>query len=272
MNRNKVSNFKLIFLFNILTLIPLIGCRTDSLSNKSKAIFDFTPIENIKILDTVKIINNSENSCFFKWDFGDGTTSGKKEPYHIYTSSGTYKIKLQTSNEEGLSDSISKIIYISDEFSLNNFNVKPWIDAFSFDVDRDGHDDFWLSSYSFSNIKQGINIVGSYIVPIKNYEIFTDSISIPYKTIIPKIFKIGDTIENSDFTSNKEIEFCRFHNQGTIQKNLWLSNENRYVGYRITVNNVTKIGWIKLKVYDFSSIYMISFMQPTETESLIITK
>jgi len=265
-------NIKLLSILGILTLIPLVGCRTESLENKSKALFDYTPMENIKILDTVKIINNSENSCFFKWDFGDGTTSGKKEPYHIYTSSGTYKIKLQTSNEEGLSDSISKIIYISDEFSLNNFNVRPWIDAFSFDVDRDGHDDFWFSAYSFSDIKQGINIFGSYIVPIKNYEIFTDSISIPYKTIIPKKFKIGDTIENSDFTSNKEIEFCRFHNQGTIQNNLWLSNVDSYVGYRIKVNNVTKIGWIKLRVYDYSSIYMISFIQPIETESLIINK
>jgi PKD repeat protein len=42
--------------------------------------------------------NTSLNSDYFLWDFGDGSTSTEKNPVHTYSQSGTYPVKLSSSN------------------------------------------------------------------------------------------------------------------------------------------------------------------------------
>lgn len=49
----------------------------------------------------------------WKWTFGDGSTlSGQKEPQHVYSSSGTFTVKLLISDNAGCTDSTSKSIVI----------------------------------------------------------------------------------------------------------------------------------------------------------------
>ena len=44
----------------------------------------------------------------YKWFFGDGTTSNQTTPSHLYTSLGTYSIKLIVTNSSGCTDTIIK--------------------------------------------------------------------------------------------------------------------------------------------------------------------
>ncbi|WP_159038570.1 DUF7948 domain-containing protein [Brumimicrobium mesophilum] len=51
--------------------------------------------------DTTFFTNNSQNGNEFFWDFGDGTTSTLSDPFHIYTSAGTYNIMLVAKDQNG---------------------------------------------------------------------------------------------------------------------------------------------------------------------------
>ena len=50
-------------------------------------------------------INNSQNSNFYNWDFGDGNTGSFLNGFHEYVSFGTYTIKLVVEDLEGCLDS-----------------------------------------------------------------------------------------------------------------------------------------------------------------------
>jgi gliding motility-associated-like protein len=46
------------------------------------------------------------------WDFGDGDTSTQKDPTHVYTSAGTYSVKLVIKSNQGCKDSIFKTVWV----------------------------------------------------------------------------------------------------------------------------------------------------------------
>jgi PKD repeat protein len=47
--------------------------------------------------------NNGSSLLYYKWDFGDGTTSAAFEPSHTYNQNGEYQVKLTVTNECGCS-------------------------------------------------------------------------------------------------------------------------------------------------------------------------
>ncbi|MDP5172037.1 MAG: PKD domain-containing protein [Bacteroidia bacterium] len=47
------------------------------------------------------------------WNFGDGTTSGQKNPTHVYSAGGTYSVTLTITNIFGCSDQITKTGFVS---------------------------------------------------------------------------------------------------------------------------------------------------------------
>lgn len=63
----------------------------------------------------------------YLWDFGDGTTSVEKSPYHIYNKEGIYTIKLNIITESGAQGISEKKNYItiSNDASLPFFYVLP---------------------------------------------------------------------------------------------------------------------------------------------------
>lgn len=55
---------------------------------------------------------SSQNATSWDWNFGDGTTSGLRNPNHTYTAEGTYTITLTAANDFG-SDRETKLNYVS---------------------------------------------------------------------------------------------------------------------------------------------------------------
>lgn len=56
--------------------------------------------------------NVSGNASQWKWEFGDGDTSGVKDPIHMYTSPGKYDVRLIASDVQGCSDTLILPSYI----------------------------------------------------------------------------------------------------------------------------------------------------------------
>lgn len=52
--------------------------------------------------DTIFLTNASQDALWYEWDFGDGATSTDKNPEHLYTSNGKFKITLRAQNCGGV--------------------------------------------------------------------------------------------------------------------------------------------------------------------------
>jgi len=85
--------------------------KTISINPKVKASFDYKPIIDVKVGDTISFTNSSENSTKYLWDFGDGYTSTERTPVHIYKNTGIFSIKLTVLNDYSI-DTMTKPIAI----------------------------------------------------------------------------------------------------------------------------------------------------------------
>ncbi|HEY1039448.1 MAG TPA: PKD domain-containing protein [Bacteroidia bacterium] len=55
----------------------------------------------------INFSNNSTNSTFYTWDFGDGNSSTSQNPTHTYNNQGTYTITLVAENLNNCKDSVT---------------------------------------------------------------------------------------------------------------------------------------------------------------------
>ena len=78
----------------------------------------------------------SSGTITYAWNFGDLGTSSSTNPTHVYSSSGTYTIKLVVTSNNGCKDSISQIVTVypkpSPSFTINNSSQCHGGNNFSF--------------------------------------------------------------------------------------------------------------------------------------------
>ncbi len=63
------------------------------------------------------------------WDFGDGTNSTQKNPTHTYKKDGIYVVTLTVVDNDGLSDSKTKLINIG-KSTIPSVPIPPYIEIF----------------------------------------------------------------------------------------------------------------------------------------------
>ncbi len=87
------KQFKFTFTFALIAVLFFfgVGCKKSSQIN-SPATLDFTISGSSYINKPIKFKSNKGNS--FLWDFGDGTTSNKANPTHIFSYWGNHNISL----------------------------------------------------------------------------------------------------------------------------------------------------------------------------------
>lgn len=86
--------------------------RIKSISEKKKPLtadFSFKSGSNRE----VKFINNSTSATYYKWDFGDGSTSTVSNPTYTYASDGRYTVILTVKDRAGRSRTVTQIIEIN---------------------------------------------------------------------------------------------------------------------------------------------------------------
>ena len=83
-----------------------------------------------------------EKDGVWEWDFGDNTAlDNSQNPYHTYsTTTGLYDVSLIVTDDIGCSDTISKIITITDDYWI-------WVPN-SFTPDLDGKNDKFCIAYN----------------------------------------------------------------------------------------------------------------------------
>jgi len=62
----------------------------------------------------VTFTNYSTNATSYMWDFGDGESSTEKDPVHVYTTTGSFTVKLTAMNDAGASANFSNAVTITD--------------------------------------------------------------------------------------------------------------------------------------------------------------
>lgn len=255
------------YLLFITLAILFNGCEQENENiniENPKADYSYVIVGGFNVTFT----NNSLYASNFIWDFGDGTTSIEKSPTHIYNSIGTYSVKLIVLNKN-MSDTINKTIIIDDLVNLNNLKVPFFWYPLNLDVDGDGIYDLKLYTDEYSGTSTLSK--SSTITPLNNYEISVES-------GMPKIYVIGDSILNTALYSKNEFDIAYYSaylysGSSTVNKNdNWIKDEVRYIGYRKIFNNETKIGWIKIKVLDYTNVTVYSYRIPTKSFSLLIDK
>jgi gliding motility-associated-like protein len=98
------------------------GCVT-SVTNPSyirigsgaKAQFSSSASSSCSAPATVNFVNNSTGvgTLSYKWDFGDSSTSTLPNPSHVYNTSGSFTVKLITTNSFGCTDTLIKTNFVT---------------------------------------------------------------------------------------------------------------------------------------------------------------
>ncbi len=86
--------------------------------NPNQALSDFSFESNCF---QTQFSNNSSNSLFFEWSFGDGSVSSEANPMHTFDEIGTYTVQLISSNNL-MSDTVSYEINIACDFAEAAFS------------------------------------------------------------------------------------------------------------------------------------------------------
>ncbi len=96
--------------------VPITGLRSDfSVSNSDVSITD----------PMVEFFNESVDAESYRWNFGDGMTSGESDPQHIYQDPGEYEVRLISDDAHDCSDTSFQTITVSDTTSSVIENIRP---------------------------------------------------------------------------------------------------------------------------------------------------
>ena len=80
---------------------------------------------------TLRLSNQSSDSDYFRWDFGDGKKSEEKNPSHLYQMGGTFSIKLVVKSGNSCTDSV----YVKNAVTIIKSPIVVFPNAFTPDAD-----------------------------------------------------------------------------------------------------------------------------------------
>jgi PKD repeat protein/predicted RNA-binding Zn-ribbon protein involved in translation (DUF1610 family) len=98
------------------------------LDNAPMAAFEVSstsPMENTTVYFTDKSTSYPDAIVSWYWDFGDNSTSDKRNPTHTYLQNGTYLVSLTVRDVDGSTNSSSATIQVRDSIPSVSFSFNP---------------------------------------------------------------------------------------------------------------------------------------------------
>lgn len=252
-----------------------------------KACFEFTSKVGFKVVFS----NCSDYPTTCLWDFGDGTISSEKTPTHVYNSIGTYTVKLTVSNADA-SSVLQKELNVSDTVILNSYYYNYGGGDINYDIDGDNVID--IQFRRFDSFGTGHTSQDIFIKSLNGYEISNDSVTFFDKYYMdvkgvgtwsittadylsPHIYHYGNWVTSNSLYTNKEMMLTYYESIGIPAMRItkydkWIKDEIRYIAFRKVTGNITKMGWLKVKITGYNKITILGYKMPTSTDNLLIDK
>lgn len=94
----------------------------------------------------------STNAHTYKWDFGDGSTSTAKNPQHVFSKAGKYKVTLKIKDTKGnCTDTYNNNVMANDVKCSASFTYTQNLNKFSFDGNQASGGDLLTYSWDFGD-------------------------------------------------------------------------------------------------------------------------
>ena len=186
---------------------------SEGAGGRPRADFTFSPPDPTTG-DTIQFTDQSTDPdgeiVSWSWDFGDGSTSLQQNPTHRYASPGDYTVTLTVMDDDGLTDSTSKVVSVSSPGELKaRFTFEPSQprvgETITFDASTSsGQIISYRWDFGDGETGSGITVTHSYDSP-GNYEVTltvtddkgaTDSIS----RVVTVVKEGGGKPPRADFT------------------------------------------------------------------------
>lgn len=120
---NPVTSYLKSGSYNIKLVVKNANGNTDSIVKSKYIVVNAVPAAKfgsshtggcfpLDVQFTDSSLAGSGTITAWKWDFGDGTLSNEKNPFHTYTQAGSFNIVLRVTNSNGCTNVITKTAYI----------------------------------------------------------------------------------------------------------------------------------------------------------------
>ncbi len=102
----------------LISILGFIVILLSSCQKEPTASFSVSD-SNIRTNDTVYFTNTSTDGFSYLWDFGDGSTSNTRNPFHIYSEDNSYNVSLTAmSANENKTDKATQLITVAHQTDL----------------------------------------------------------------------------------------------------------------------------------------------------------
>lgn len=121
-----------------LTVTDDLGCITSYKDTVivTQPVADFVLGDTVPCLDEIVVFEElaTGSGITYLWDFGDGTTSTEANPEHSYGSYGAFDVTLIVTDDNGCSDTTTKIAYVNVDSILGDITYDELVSSCNYSL------------------------------------------------------------------------------------------------------------------------------------------